>query len=115
MSIMILSSTDTMLSYKSWVLVNTTYCLHSVDLTRLDSNVMRSKEGVPLKHFAPWATPLSAGINLFYQDNFPCYLFTRATESKTIFLSKVKTIALFIGKELDRSDLSLRKRFHKMK
>ena len=47
------SSADTMLSDKSWVLVNTTYGLHSVDLMSLDSNVMRSEWGVPLKHFTP--------------------------------------------------------------
>lgn len=57
-----------MLSDKSWVLVDTIYGSHSIDLMSLDSNVMRSKGGVPLKHFTPWATPLSAGINMFCQD-----------------------------------------------
>lgn len=64
----VLSAADTMLSQKSWMLVETAYGPHSIDLMALDSNTMSSKDGMPLKHFTPCATPLSAGINVFCQD-----------------------------------------------
>lgn len=85
----ILSAADNMLSDKSWVLVDTIYGSHSIDLMSLDSNVMRSKGGVPLKHFTPWATPLSAGINMFCQDTRgetnPCCPSFRASFSCHLF------------------------------
>jgi hypothetical protein len=64
----ILNVTDTMLSDKSWVLVDCMYGPHSIDLMSLDSNAMKSKEGISLKHFTPWPTPFSAGVNMFCQN-----------------------------------------------
>lgn len=47
----ILSAADTMLSQKAWLLVETAYGPHSINLLTLDSNTMGSKEGMPLKTF----------------------------------------------------------------
>jgi hypothetical protein len=63
-----LSSADTMLSEKSWSMVELYFGPHSVDLMSLDSNVMRSSDGKALKHFSPCHTPPSAGVNLFCQN-----------------------------------------------
>ena len=41
---------------------------HSFDLTALDSNAMRGKEGMPLPHFSPHPSPQSRGVNVFAQD-----------------------------------------------
>ncbi|VDI38058.1 Hypothetical predicted protein [Mytilus galloprovincialis] len=62
------NTADSMLSEESWLLVESLYGPHSVDLMSLDSNVMKSSTGVPLKHFTPWPTPCSAGVNLFSQN-----------------------------------------------
>ena len=62
------SASDTMLSEKSWALVESGYGPHSVDLMALDSNAMKARDGTSLKHFTPWMTPLSAGVNVFCQD-----------------------------------------------
>ena len=42
------------------------------DITALDSNVIRDKEGKALKHFTPYSTPGSAGINVFNEDLHEC-------------------------------------------
>lgn len=48
-------------------LVEKRYGPHSVDLMSLDSNAMRDKHGDPLRHFTPYPTPLSTGVNVFAQ------------------------------------------------
>ena len=63
-----LNFADTMLSASSWLKVEERFGPHSVDLMSLDSNVMVSKEGEPLRHFTPWPTPGTSGVNLFSQD-----------------------------------------------
>ena len=40
---------------------------HSVDLMGLDSNTPLDAQGHPLKHFTPWPTQNSAGVNVFSQ------------------------------------------------
>ncbi|CAC5368150.1 unnamed protein product [Mytilus coruscus] len=62
------NTADSMLSEKSWLLVESLYGPHSIDLMSLDSKVMKLAAGVPLKHFTPWPTPCSAGVNLFSQN-----------------------------------------------
>ena len=62
------SAGDTMLSQESWSLVELRYGPHTVDLMSLDSNVMKTKDGRPLRHFTPWPTPLSSGVNVFGQN-----------------------------------------------
>ena len=41
---------------------------HTLDLMALDSNCMRTKKGLPLKHFTPYDTPKSSGTNMFAQS-----------------------------------------------
>lgn len=62
-----LTHLDCMLAPVVWNLVEKRFVPHSVDLMSLDSNAMRDKHGVPLRHFTPYPTPLSAGVNVFVQ------------------------------------------------
>ncbi|CAG2192597.1 unnamed protein product [Mytilus edulis] len=64
----ILNTADTMLSNASWVLVDSRFGPHTVDLMSLDSNVMQSVDSRPLRHFTPWLTPETSGVNVFSQD-----------------------------------------------
>lgn len=41
---------------------------HTCDLMALDSNAMRDRQGEPLPHFTPYASPGSSGVNVFSQD-----------------------------------------------
>ena len=45
---------------------------HTVDLMALDSNSMKDREGNILKHFTPFHSPLSSGVNAFAQDVSLC-------------------------------------------
>ncbi|XP_019620334.1 PREDICTED: uncharacterized protein LOC109466909 [Branchiostoma belcheri] len=38
---------------------------HSVDLMALDSNAQRDRSGTPLRHYTPYPTPQSAGVDMF--------------------------------------------------
>ena len=64
-----------MLSPKSWEIVQRyfrgTIC-HDLDLMSLDSNAQRDKQGNPLRHFTPYPTPKSSGVNVFNQDPSVC-------------------------------------------
>lgn len=59
---------DSMLSEDYWDLVEHAFGPHSTDLMSLDSNAMRSRSGCVLRHFTPYPTPDSAGVNMFSQD-----------------------------------------------
>ena len=51
---------------------------HTLDLMALDSNCMKTKEGLPLKHYTPYDTPGSSGTNMFAQSirkTENCYVF----------------------------------------
>ena len=51
---------------------------HTLDLMALDSNAMLGRNGLPLRHFTPFPSPHSAGINMFAQDigrDENCYVF----------------------------------------
>lgn len=61
------NSLDTMLSEKSWSVVESYFEPHYVDLMSLGSNVMRSTDGKALKHFTRCHTPL-LGVNLSCQN-----------------------------------------------
>ena len=39
-----------------------------IDLMSLDSNVQKGTDGKALRHFSPWSTPNSAGVNLFTKN-----------------------------------------------
>lgn len=62
------NSLDTMLSEKSWSVVESYFEPHYVDLMSLNANGMRSTDGKALKHFTPCHTPLSLGVNLSCQN-----------------------------------------------
>ncbi len=51
---------------------------HTLDLMALDSNAMLDREGKPLRHFTPYPTPKSSGVNVFSQEISAaenCYVF----------------------------------------
>ena len=64
----VLHVTDSMLSDHAWLYVQQLYGPHSVDLMSLDSNCMKDYQGHCLKHYTPFQTPASAGVNVFAQD-----------------------------------------------
>ena len=50
----------------------------TIDLMALDSNSMKDRHGRPLRHFTPYSTPGSSGVNLFTQEipfEENCYVF----------------------------------------
>ena len=70
-----LSRQESMLSPRCWQIVQAEFGGekgHTLDLMALDSNVMRDRLGRPLKHFTPYPTPGSAGVNVFNQDLRDC-------------------------------------------
>lgn len=70
-----LSRSDAMLSERCWTIVDLAFGGpggHNLDLMALDSNVQRGRDGAPLRHFSPCATPNSAGVNVFNQDLSVC-------------------------------------------
>ena len=70
-----LSKMDSMLSDRCWRMVQDEFGGkngHNLDLMSLDSNVMRDMDGGRLRHFTPFPTPDSAGVNVFNQDLSIC-------------------------------------------
>ena len=63
-----LSLADSSLAREAWLLVESTFGPHTVDLMALDSNAMCSADGCPLRHFTVGPSPHTAGINIFSQD-----------------------------------------------
>jgi hypothetical protein len=61
----LLTRNDLKLSPQVWGAIEEKFGPHSTDLMSLDSNVMLDSRGPPLKHFTPWPTPLSAGVDIF--------------------------------------------------
>ncbi|VDI23480.1 Hypothetical predicted protein [Mytilus galloprovincialis] len=59
---------DAMLSPMKWKFVEERFGPHTSDLMALDSNAMNDTNGNPLKHFTPFPTVLSDGVNVFSQD-----------------------------------------------
>ena len=62
-----LSDKDCMLSKSAWLKVDSHFGAHTLDMMSLDSNAQKDASGNPLKHFTPFPTPLSAGVNVFAQ------------------------------------------------
>lgn len=62
-----LSWADAMLGSDSWRMVEHAFGPHSVDLMATDANAMK-RGGNCLRHFTPYPTPLSDGVNVFAQD-----------------------------------------------
>ena len=63
-----LSLADSTLAGPSWMLVERHFGPHKVDLMALDSNAMKSSDGMSLRHFTPGPSPLSPGVNIFSQN-----------------------------------------------
>lgn len=76
-----LLKSDSMLTKEIWHLIQRIYGGpdgHTYDLMALDSNCMKSNDGSVLKHFTPFPTPRSDGVNVFAQDipnGKNCYAF----------------------------------------
>ena len=76
-----LDKSDACLHDSVWLLVQQAFggkAGHTVDLMALDSNCMKTKDGLPLKHFTPYDTPKSSGTNMFAQTiskTENCYVF----------------------------------------
>ena len=64
----LLTRNDCMLAVSVWEEIESKFGPHSVDLMSLDSNVMKDYQQQPLRHFTPWSTPLSAGVDIFAQE-----------------------------------------------
>ena len=54
-----------MLSLEAWLYLERLFGPQSFDLMSLDSNCQKDNNGNPLLHYTPWATPGSAGVNVF--------------------------------------------------
>jgi len=66
---------ETILSPRCWQTVQAEFggeSGHTLDIMALGSNVIRDKEGKALKHFTPYPTPGSAGINVCNHDLHEC-------------------------------------------
>ena len=59
------SDLDCMLSVGAWLSLERLFGPHSFDLMSLDSNCQKMSTAILCPHFTPWATPGSAGINVF--------------------------------------------------
>ena len=71
-----LSKSDATLTLRTWLYVQFLFGEHNIDVFSLDSNAMKSLAGEQFKHFTPFPTPLSSGIDAFaqtYSDNERCY------------------------------------------
>ncbi|XP_069129670.1 uncharacterized protein [Argopecten irradians] len=66
------------LGNESWELVEKAYGPHTIDLMALDSNVRKSPDGESLRHYTPFPTPESAGVNVYAQN-------LRDDENKYVF------------------------------
>ena len=75
-----LQKSDAMISQSVWSVIQEQFGEergHSLDLMSLDSNCMRDKQGRPMRHFTPFRTPNSSGVNMFAQairKNENCYV-----------------------------------------
>jgi len=63
-----LSVLDAKLCQDKWEILQGKFGPHSVDLMALDSNAMLDYTGLPLRHFTPFPSPDSHGVNVFAQD-----------------------------------------------
>ena len=77
----VLKKSDAMFSKGTWEKIQQAFGGnrgHSIDMMALDSNCMIDKTGKPLKHFTPFWTSGSLGVNVFSQyidQEENCYVF----------------------------------------
>ncbi|MEW8546097.1 MAG: hypothetical protein AB2693_21460 [Candidatus Thiodiazotropha sp.] len=62
-----LQKSDAMLSKRSWLYIQYLFGPHTVDMFSLDSNAMRGEEGDTLRHFTPFPSPETGGVDAFAQ------------------------------------------------
>ena len=67
-----LSKADATISRRTWLYIEYLFGLHTVDMFALDSNTMRDMSGEMLKHFTPFYTPHSNGVDAFAQTYTFC-------------------------------------------
>ena len=67
----VLLDLDCMLSRKAWRELEHKFGPHTIDLMSLDSNAQIDSEGKALRHFTPFFTPHSSGVNVFAQTISP--------------------------------------------
>ena len=76
-----ISKSDSMLTNEVWQKIQSVFGGtngHTYDLMALDSNCMKSRDGMFLKHFTPFPSPKSNGVNVFAQNisqDENCYAF----------------------------------------
>lgn len=63
-----MAQSDVMLSSEVWQKVQSKYGPHTADLMSLDSNSMTDLVGKPLRHFTPYPTPMSSGVDVLAQN-----------------------------------------------
>lgn len=63
-----LQGQDCMLGQHAWAMVEKAFGPHTVDLMALDTNCQLDQHGVPLRHFTPYPTPKSCGVDIFAQN-----------------------------------------------
>ena len=67
----VLSDLDCTLSRKAWRELEQKFGPHTIDLMSLDSNAQIDSKGKTLRHFTPFFTPHSLGVNVFAQTISP--------------------------------------------
>jgi hypothetical protein len=67
----VLSDKDCSLTMSAWAELEEQYGPHTIDLMSLDSNARRDSSGHLLRHFTPFPTPMSQGVNIFAQHIAP--------------------------------------------
>ena len=63
-----LAKSDATITLRTWLFIQSQFGPHTVDMFSLDSNAMTDPKGTPLKHFTPFPTPLSFGVDAFAQS-----------------------------------------------
>ena len=62
-----LKKSDAMLSQRAWLYIQYLFGPHTIDMFSLDSNAMRGEEGDILRHFTPFPSPETSGVDAFAQ------------------------------------------------
>lgn len=76
-----LKKSDACLTSSTWAIIQERFGQeqgHTLDLMALDSNCMIGRDGRKLRHFTPYKTPVSSGVDMFAQnitESENCYVF----------------------------------------
>ena len=66
-----LSKADARLSKRTWLFIQFLFGPHTCDMFSLDSNAMTDFKGTSLKHYTPYPTPMTDGVDAFAQVYSP--------------------------------------------